>query len=122
MEEIWRTIPGHERYEVSNLGRIKGLFHRVEAVKTGHISGGGYLQIALDGHNHLVHRLVALAFIPNPDNLPYINHKDECKTNNCIDNLELVTRAENNNYGTHNQRISKSMKRYRAKQRAMAAC
>ena len=110
MEEIWRIIPGHERYEVSNLGRIKGLFHKVEAVKTGHISGGGYLQIALDGHNYLVHRLVALAFIPNPDDLPYINHKDECKTNNCVDNLEWCDAKYNINYGTGISRSAASRK------------
>lgn len=51
-----------------------------------------------------------------------INHKDENKANNCIDNLELMTNKENCSYGTRNARISKAMKRYRAKQRAMAAC
>lgn len=56
-----------------------------------------------------VHRLVAMAFIPNPNNLPQINHKDENKSNNQIDNLEWCDCSYNINYGTHNDRISKAM-------------
>lgn len=58
---------------------------------------------------HRIHRLVALTFIPNPDNLPIVNHIDECKSNNMISNLEWCTLVYNNAYGTRNKRISKSM-------------
>ena len=58
--------------------------------------------------NYQVHRLVAQAFIPNPDNKPQVNHKDEDKTNNKVENLEWVTCKENINYGTRTERSGKS--------------
>ena len=71
----------------------------------------GYLEVALYKNGvrtpHLVHRLLAEAFIPNPENKPYVNHKSEIKTENNIDNLEWVTPGENNNYGTRTLRTCK---------------
>ena len=72
----------------------------------------GYLRVKLyiNGveKDFSIHRLVAFAYLPNPDNLPEVNHKDENKQNNCVDNLEWVTHQENMNYGTRNERISKA--------------
>ena len=60
----------------------------------------GYLTVTLTGHKtRTIHRLVAEAFIPNPNNLPYVNHKDENKTNNSVTNLEWCTAQYNRNYG-----------------------
>lgn len=66
----------------------------------------GYLYVTFGDKRHAMHRLVAEAYIPNPDNLPEVNHKDECKTNNCIKNLEWCTHEYNSNYGNRNKKIS----------------
>lgn len=60
------------------------------------------------GKNYYVHRLVAEAYIPNPNNLPQINHKDEDKSHNYLNNLEWITHKDNQNYGTHNRRMGLS--------------
>jgi len=110
--EEFRDIKNYEGlYEVSNLGRIRNK-------KTGRIlkplkNTNGYLRLDLckNGIRRAakVHRLVAEAFIPNPQNLPCVNHKDENKINNCLDNLEWCTYEYNNNYGTIKERISKKI-------------
>ena len=72
-----------------------------------------------NGKGKSVHRLVAEAFIPNPCNLPQINHKDEDKTNNCVDNLEWCTNLYNTNYGEkHKQKLSENAKRYWKRKRS----
>ena len=75
----------------------------------------GYLQVNLckDGKvkTYKIHRLVAEAYIPNPDNLPQVNHKDENKTNNCLQNLEWCDAKYNNNYGTRIEKSSNSLKK-----------
>ena len=106
-KEVFKAIEGYEGlYEVSNLGNVKSL-RRNKILKPGK-RPTGYLVVNLrkDNQSHwlAIHRLVALAFIPNTENLPFINHKDEIKTNNCIDNLEWCTAKYNNTYGTSIQR------------------
>lgn len=110
--EEWRDIAGYEGlYQVSNMGRVKSLNYKrtcEERVLKPAKKKCGYLEVLLykDGKTKhwKVHRLVAVAFIPNPDSLPQVNHKDECKTNNNVWNLEWCTHEYNQNYGTRNER------------------
>ena len=107
--ETWKAIAGYEGlYEVSDQGRVKSLKFGKEKILKPHKNTVGYLGVDLrkDGHGKylLVHRLVAEAFIPNPNNLKTVNHKDEVKTNNVASNLEWMSLKDNLNYGTHNKR------------------
>lgn len=128
MNEVWKPIKGYEGlYEVSNLGRVKSLDRVATATRKGvqfevPIKGKmltpmnvrhGYLAVQLYGRGGhktrnmkeaRVHRLVAETFVPNPDNFPEVNHKDENKSNNRADNLEWCDRKYNTNYGTCQQR------------------
>ena len=111
-EEIWCPIKGFEGlYEVSDQGRVKSIGYGDDRILKPQRIKTGYLLVGLRKNReqkwYLVHRLVAQAFIPNPDNLPQVNHKDENKDNNFVHNLEWCDRKYNCNYGTRNQRISK---------------
>ena len=75
-----------------------------------HKRSDGRLGFLFKGENILAHRFIAELFIPNPNNLPQVNHKDENPLNNCVDNLEWCDCKYNSNYGTRNKRVSKSMK------------
>lgn len=117
--EQWKDVVGFENlYKVSDSGKVKSLNYRntkKECLMTPCFNRKGYLLVCLrkDGKAYLksVHRLVAEAFIPNPMNLPQVNHKDEDKTNNAVFNLEYCDNAYNMNYGTRNERVSKKMGR-----------
>lgn len=123
--EEWRPVKEYEGcYEVSNIGRVRSL-DRVVIGKDGKkrfykgqilIPGkdkDGYLLVNLHsngkGKTKFIHHLVVEAFIPNPDNLEFINHKDEVKTNNVVTNLEYCTNEYNLNYGTRNKRIAEKL-------------
>lgn len=103
--EEWRTIEGFENYEVSNLGRVR----RVEYIKQRE-DFNGYPIVNLykggEGKTAKVHRLVAQAFIPNPNNLPQVNHINEVKTHNIVTNLEWCSQQYNNSWGTRLDRIA----------------
>ena len=103
MTEIWKNIEGYEgKYQVSNLGQVKSMIGQ-EKVLHPKKHRNGYLQIGLHKDKKrktmYIHRLVAQAFIPNPENLQQVNHKDENPSNNSMDNLEWCTAKYNMNYG-----------------------
>ena len=109
----WKNLAflGYPNYAVSNCGTVINI-KRDKVLRP--CVNKGYLMVRLYNNgkmrDHRIHRLVALAFIYNPDNLPEVNHKDECKTNNCIGNLEWCTGKYNCNYGTHNERSAAARK------------
>lgn len=129
--EIWKTIPETDGlYSVSNLGNVRRnehyttvkpnvqkqnetvAFYKERLVKP-YKDSTGYFVVSLRNSNgetyrKKIHRLVAKAFVSNPNNLNVVNHKDENKTNNSADNLEWCTAKQNANYGTRNTRIQKA--------------
>lgn len=117
--EQWKDVVGYEGlYEVSNLGRVRSLDRKIKYKNSFKTVKGKYIQQRYEPYGHLmvrlckdgkkkqyyVHRLVAQAFLPNPYNLPCINHKNEIPDDNRPENLEWCTVAYNNTYGTRIER------------------
>jgi hypothetical protein len=114
--EIWKTLIDGE-YEISNLGRIKSLAREYlnsvgnimplkERILSATLNNYGYLRVSLNFNGHQktekIHRLVAITFLDNPNNLPEVNHKDGNKQNNRVENLEWCNRAYNNRHALDN--------------------
>ena len=124
MNEVWKDVVGYEGYyEVSNFGNVRSITRvkrgkQIKPLKRKH----GYLAVQLWGKGgnkrgfktFSIHRLVAESFIQNPNNYPEVNHIDEDKANNCVENLEWVTHKQNMNCGTIKERF-KGRKSHRAR-------
>lgn len=123
--ESWKDIENFEGlYKISDMGRIKSLprilknglrsYLSKEKILKPHKNKNGYLTIKLYKNGiktgYLIHRLVAIAFIPNPNNYPEVNHKDENPSNPKIENLEWCTGKYNSNYGNRNTKLGESLK------------
>jgi len=123
MEEVWKDIPGYEGvYQVSNQGNVRSLDREVKCKNSVRFYKGrmlsqckddkGYYRVLLavagEHKSCQIHRLVASAFIPNPNNLPEVNHKDENPSNNSIENLEWCSKVYNLAYGTGRSRSIQS--------------
>ena len=117
-DERWLPVPGYPLYQVSSFGRVKScnLYSHSQPIimhswpdKDGHMK----VRLSKDGKasNVFVHRLVAIAFIPNPKNLPIVNHLDENPANNRIENLEWCTALENTVYNKMPTRRAAALRR-----------
>lgn len=104
---MYKPIPDYPKYEINEFGVVRNA--ETHYVISQRMNRQGYLFVQLINNNknniELVHRLVALTFIPNPNYLPYVNHIDECSVHNSAENLEWVSPKENSNHGTRNERI-----------------
>ena len=125
-DEQWRPVDGFEGlYAVSNLGRVKSLkYGREKILKPAkHRNGYLFVTLCINGKrkHFLVHRLVATAFIPNPEGFEQVNHKDENPSNNVVTNLEWCDCKYNINYGTHNERMASTKRNNPAFSKAVEA-
>lgn len=121
MIEIWKDIEGYEGlYQISNMGNVMSLGNGksnasirklLKPYKTGHYRNYLCVKLLKNGiqKQYRIHKLVAEAFIPNPNHLPQVNHKDEDTLNNCVENLEWCDAKYNSNYGSRTKRQSKKM-------------
>ena len=117
MEEIWKDKKDYEgHYQVSNWGRLKSIKFGKERILKPQKNTSGYLCVTLCKNNNQcqfeVHRLVAEVFLPNPNNYKEVNHKNEIKTDNRVENLEWCDRKYNQNYGTRTEKCSKKVYQY----------
>ena len=126
--EIWATVKGYEGiYEVSTFGNVRSVDRKIECsngrvsvlkgkiISTSCNPDNGYVYVMLykggTMKKHYVHRLVATAFIPNPDNLPDVDHINEDVTNNTLENLQWLSHKDNCNKGNRNKKISEARKK-----------
>lgn len=127
-DEVWKPILGYEcLYEVSSEGRVRSLDRIIiykdgrrkilkERILHNNVNDLGYYFVSLSKNGeqkkYKVHRLVAQAFLPNPNNLPCVNHKDETPSHNNVENLEWCTQKYNCNYGTCRERMISSLRNH----------
>lgn len=111
--EKWKVITGYNNYAVSNYGRVKNVV--IDKILKPDVTYDGYLRVTLwkegKSKHFRIHRLVAEAFISNPNDYPSVNHKNEIKTDNCITNLEWCSIAYNNTYNGRAKRAGEKFKK-----------